>query len=408
MNINIPSQVNKREESKNFVSKEKKVLSIRDLASFLSLRSKKSKLGSDTGSMTIEAALALSIFLFLCMVFLYFIQALRIQLITQHALDQACLEASSHISHFELVTKQVDKYEEVIDEIFTGKLAEYKNFSREEVDLAKNEISSLVSTLGVDRTFGALYVSSIFDNYVYGENSGFQGLIDKGLVSNMAWSTRTEEDMLYLELSYSMKQPFLSQVFPPLYVEQKSATGLWHLPGVEKLAFDEGTSDDEDASQRSIWQETPFERGRYFADSFRESRHGYAIETGKGFDMYEEPNTLTEVFSLNIFSKSYASGQGVDPGAYELKKSPIKSQIKSRVRKMIENYEKHDYYDLEDGRRLDKKDGMDLKLLMVLPEEAKAKESIIEEICKELESEYGVEIEIIYREKALIQEEGDE
>ena len=359
------------------------------------------RLGVETGSMTIEAALGLFAFILISFIWISFLQLLRIQSMVSHALDQVTLEVASQITFADALGNQVEEVELVLGSAVFQQTTKDKGDNW--IGLEKT-MSAFTSVLNPSKA----YLTKLLFNYLEGEETNFGILYDQGTLSGLDWvlDVDTDKQMLNLELSYQLDLPLPVSNWSSLSIAQESATGLWRLPEAELVLTDDKNkeSNEEEGEASSIWDESSFARGRHFALKHRTKASGQAIKAGKGFDVYYEPNTLEEVFSLQIFAKTYASGQGTDPKDYTLKRQGLEKAINNRIQKMKDNFHKHDQVELEGGQLIDLSPGMTLKLHMIVPEDAKLFQAELDQIIRQLAEENGIDIEISYQEKKFVED----
>lgn len=144
----------------------------------------------------------------------------------------------------------------------------------------------------------------------------------------------------------------------------------------------------------SIWKDTAFKRGNYFARKIKGESNLEIIKSGKGIDLYNrEKNQIIQIYSINVFDDSYSVNS---EGKYILKDN-FEKKIKAYKNKIKKNIEKYrDKIVLENGESLEINDP-ELKLIIVLPLEANELEHV-----KQLENKLnknGVELEFYYMEK---------
>lgn len=144
----------------------------------------------------------------------------------------------------------------------------------------------------------------------------------------------------------------------------------------------------------SIWNETNFERGRYFANKTRNETR-YPIAPGQGFDYYESnTNTLVQVISLNIFNKTYSEKK---EEIYEVRDDFIK-KIKIYYKEVEKNWDKIDGNLAGMDMKELKINNPKIKLEIILPEESLEKTNL-KSYMNEISSIGN--ISFLYIEKAL-------
>lgn len=113
----------------------------------------------------------------------------------------------------------------------------------------------------------------------------------------------------------------------------------------------------------SIWQKSNFERGRYFAEKLRNNDE-MIIERGIGLDLYNpETNTISQIFSLNIFDKSYSDNKVIKDYFYK--------QLEIYHKEMTANLNKvKNRISLNNGKTINLTKPI-LKLVIVMPNESR-------------------------------------
>lgn len=232
------------------------------------------------------------------------------------------------------------------------------------------------------------------------------GVVDglNGLDFRMS-SFLSDQRSINIVLVYRIKVNGFGLFDETLVIKQTASTAAW-VKGVKLKNLDEGTS---------IWEKGDFQRGKEFVDVLQKESPHKAVREGVGVDIYDQDtNTFTSVHSMNVFSSTYSDYRKVainesDPENYTLKKSKIKGVVKGYARKLKSNVDKiGDNIIMEDGTDCqtaqEKVKHRSAVIILVVPEEAKGTTknlTILNEIAKEIEEETGVKVSITYRQKAL-------
>lgn len=350
----------------------------------------------EKGSLTIEAALGLFVFILVTFAWISILQLLRIQSMVYHALDQVTLEVASQITFADALGNQADELETVLGHAGFQKATQDKEDNWIGIDKTLSAITNIVNPTSA-------YLTHLLFNYLEGEETNFGVVMDRNQLTGINWTldVDTNSQMLNLDLRYELALPVNLGDWTSLQIRQESATGLWKLPQTDIALTDnqDDESNEDDSNGASIWDASSFDRGRYFASIYRDSAKGQAVKTGKGFDVYYPPDRLEEVFSLQIFSKTYATGEGSDPKAYTLKIPGLERALINRINKMKDNYQKHDQIELTTGELIPLHSDMSLGLHIIVPEEATLFKNELDQIIRKLEKEQGINLEISYREK---------
>lgn len=168
-------------------------------------------------------------------------------------------------------------------------------------------------------------------------------------------------------------------------------------------------------AESTIWQESNFVRGRYFAEEIRSAaEYGVPVKPGKGVDLYHAGNgTYAEVESINLFLPTYATSQSGESSAdAEATSYSPKSEA---VEKAVFGYAKGLSKDISKlGGEVTLADGSTVKavspkqkvLILIVPEEVKQNKkmkTLLSVLAEEVQDRDGVTLELRYEQKALVQ-----
>lgn len=326
----------------------------------------------ERGSLIIEASLVLVFYIMAILSLLYLFFFLRLQTKSQFALSQALLSQSDHMTMKQVMTDQIgDLYCYVTDhnlpfeeDFWTGSSAEQ-------------------SFLGF---FSPMTPKGLFETRL----------------SNLEVEMKYEEPFLIGRLSYDLSWPGLFARLKSIHVSQQAMTTVWAYSS-QSAHYDtiKEKKDKDQKEKKSIWQESPITRGKYFAKKMRDQAGSMAVKPGKGFDIYHRNHHLDQIISMNIFSKSYSKGEGDEASQYILRDSEIRKKLASHASKAIQQLEKYPSLQLVDGRTISLREGMHLRLTVVVPIEGKKFKKKLEELGQSLYKEKGVAIEFYYEEEAF-------
>lgn len=153
-------------------------------------------------------------------------------------------------------------------------------------------------------------------------------------------------------------------------------------------------------AQTTIWQESNFVRGKYFANEIRsEAGYGAPVKTGQGIDLYDaSTGTYVEVNSINLFLPTYA-----DSG------TPKTEAINKALFGFAKDFRK-DLLTL--GGEVAMADGTTAKavsarrsiLIVIVPEEVETDGAIngaLNAAAQKVQQQYGMTVEVRYEQKAL-------
>ncbi len=152
--------------------------------------------------------------------------------------------------------------------------------------------------------------------------------------------------------------------------------------------------------------------GTEFVSETKKNDETHAVKSGVGIDLYNHStNTFTEVHSMNVFNQTYSkhTGTGDKASDYTLNKSKIKSTVKSYAKKEEQNVKKIDeMIVLENGTEVQTaKESVkhrNMEMILYVPQEAKDNADstkILDEIASEIEAENNVKVIIRYEDKAF-------
>ena len=417
---------------------------------------------SERGSLTIEAILSLSIFLFAFVTIVSLATIAKVESTTQYAIDQVAKEISQYYYIAERVgvantgTEGVKEIDDAVQAIF--------DFADKSSTVASNYSSTTAADLGemienmpqisndvnevsaaaenVYNSFGPIFedpkgiVSSLATMMVkqvgnelitrviaqplckalvpkYITSSGDadailekMGVVDglDGLDFRMS-SFLSDQRSINVVVVYQIKVNGFGVFDDTLVVKQTASTAAW-VTGTSLETANDATSN---------WEKGDFECGEEYVDEVQGENPHKAVKEGVGVDIYDQDtNTFTSVHSMNVFSATYSDYQKVasndaDPDNYSLKKNKIKSTVKGYANNLLDNVNKIDEnITMEDGTQcqtaLESVRHRNAEIIIVVPEEAKSNAdnlAILNEIAAEIEAETGVKVNITYRDKAL-------
>ena len=156
-------------------------------------------------------------------------------------------------------------------------------------------------------------------------------------------------------------------------------------------------SEDRDNGKESIWNETNFNRGRFFANYLRENSSSLVIQSGQGLDLYNKGSkTVSQMFSMNVFKPSYSEKKA---DSYKLKMKEIQKQINQYCKDAKENLQKSKgKLTLDKGQIINVDTNSKIELLLIMPNEAKDYSELNQ--LKGLMPQ-GFSLKILYMEDAL-------
>lgn len=334
------------------------------------------------GSITVEAAVVIGILVPVLLSMLLLFHVIRIQALMRQALHETALAYADRLSALSVLIDLRDPLAPLEERL-------------DKAGLDKEEVNALLGSAGDFVSEHAL-LTPLFERFYGG---GAPGALERSDIDNGAagleWDERVdvENRAVKLELFYGIRLPGLLAPLGPLECAHSAGAGLWLSKEAENAPFLEEKEKPEEKS--SIWDETSFKRGRYFAEKYR-SKEASPLKKGRGFDSWAPPGALEQVCSLNVFGKSYS--ENVD-GSYVLKPSGVLKQLRSLVRSVEKNSEKWNSVITEDGTEIPLTGGEALSLCVIVPEEARQFSGELERLAREAEAN-GVTIRFEYDEPA--------
>lgn len=340
------------------------------------------KKSANRGSITIEASLVLTIFIIFFVILHSISLSIMFESVTRKALFETGISISTYSQMIDILdnskkikTEKIDtkKYIDLLKEGFDdSNLIDLIKLAKDDgINLSKNAIiKNMISKIFRNRLNNYIKIKN-FEKF--GIKDGLQGFNFKNI------SILESDNIIELELEYSFNLDKYNFFNHSNKVNQKILINAW--------------TDNQAENNKSIWNKSNFVRGRYFADLLRNK--GIGIKPGYGVDIFNnDTNTLIQVFSLNIFNKSYSTKTGEK---YRIKEEFL-NQIKIYYKELKKNVSRlKNPLKTLDGNNINIKNP-NSKLLIILPletEEYTDIKNIISEINK-----IG-NIEILYLEKAL-------
>ncbi len=342
-----------------------------------------SSFSSEEGLLTVEAALALGIFLVAFLSWILVLQLIKIQSITQESLDQTALSYSDRLSFQACLGKNLPG----LEKFFQGEERKEGPWPQNFGDLLKESMDK------ADINF-------LYQNYIHG---GKGATLHSDPWNRWVGGSQIEkevnpkENRLTLKLHYSLKLPGIFKDLGPIEIAQNSSAGLWLL--------EEGLLEEPDKKENTLWDLPPVQRGSAFVQRQKEKFQGKALEKGQVFDYISSEGNPTSVYSLNLFRSTYSSGQGTEADQYTLKENPILSKLRSYAQIVKKAQKDYPQVKLEDGTLLDIR-GKKPAIQMIFPEEAKIFENQLILLCQQIQNEEGVRLEFSFQDLALQNQEG--
>ena len=195
---------------------------------------------------------------------------------------------------------------------------------------------------------------------------------------------------------YEIKQQVGPIALPSLKIVQRAVAAAWVPDSLLSL------------QESSIWDMSPFERGKEIVKIYKSTSPGLSVKNGYGFSLYSSALArYTLITSVNVYSSYYSDCAETESGtySYRLREANLKKEIAGRAASLKKGFGK-----LSEGSSIKLENGMTEKavkknaalyLIVVFPEEAAEFSEKISGICSAVSAERGVKIVAEYRDKAL-------
>ncbi len=307
--------------------------------------------GRNEGMYTLEGAITITVFTALFMMLLSLLSVIQVKAVIQKALNETALEVSQKAYVEEYTDELVFSYKDIFYERLNEFSEDMENW------LIGRGIEDGVSGIRFDK-------SDVFSGDKY---------VDLIICYDLKVNT-----FGFLEKNLSVEQRAKTMAWLPLDYDMNSSDGLYNTS--------------------SIWSENQLVRGKYFVSTLKLQYPEKAVKSGIGIDLFDRDYRIaTEIYSMNVFSESYTNfDEGKDELYLQL------SDYAEKIKKDVEGSK--GLIDMDDGSRVMLDSSAHMRLLIVVPEEAKSKTDIksrLSETAGRVESEHGISIEFAYMEKAL-------
>lgn len=160
---------------------------------------------------------------------------------------------------------------------------------------------------------------------------------------------------------------------------------------------------------KSFWSYDNFRRGKLIKASVKKQYPTLSVKSGYGFDLYNASSgEFTLVVSMNLFSSDYSDcsatdRKNADVGDFSLKKSGIIKELKSDsndLKKSVESANGKTVL-MENGGNFVCGTAASYRLYVVIPEECSAFDSVLSEVSESIETSTGVKVVFKGKGKAL-------
>ena len=421
---------------------------------------------NERGSFTLEAILALSIFMFAYIALASLSAVAKVESATQYAIDQVAKEISQYyyiVDRAGLVkidpdgAKPTEAVENAIGGVFdfvnTAKDIADQNsgnnlpngipdFSSalDSLDKVSNDVKSIsdaaqnmytqlgpalsdpkgtiscltamlksdISRTIVSRIIAQPLCRALTPKYIVSNGEADEALEKMGVIGGLGGldfgmsSFLADGRSINVVVIYQLKVNGFGVFDRTLLIMQTASTAAWVT----------GTSMAEAVESSSLWSLSSLDRGKAFVAMLKEENGSKAVAPGRGIDLYDQAsNTFTEIYSVNVFMKSYSeyASTSDDPASasnYSLKESAIKSLVKKYANTLLGHINKIDIdLTMEDGRTVQTNlQNRSATIILIAPVEAKENAeslAILNRVASQIQSETGVTVQWTYREEAL-------
>ncbi len=376
------------------------------------------------GSITIEASLALPIFICGYLLIISLISIIRIESTVQYAVNQSAKEISQYcyVADRLASTSVIDCSDSSLNDIITSVINFSGIMQDESADVDDPETGSVIKSLtmmvsnpAANEMIGSKITDSLCRRLVRGYITENKSEADKYLMK-LGGITMDDIDFRYSDILKDGRSVNITAIYNvrlntfgllgdkgfTFTLKNSAHTAAWTGEAIKTRA---------DKKEESRWQLGNFERGRSWLSAIKDENKDAAVASGTGIDLYDKStNTFTQVYSINIFSQSYSSYEKTSDKTgvmcYTLKDDYCLKIIEKYARKLNQNIkgleksitmDSGTAYPLSDKKRKG-------NLLIIVPEEAQENDSIkesLEQIAESVNKNTGIEVEFIYREKAL-------
>ncbi len=223
-----------------------------------------------------------------------------------------------------------------------------------------------------------------------------------GIKGGMAGIDFSLSDVLFngkditLVAVYEISGDALGLGLPPRKVVERAVCASWVPESLLGL------------SNTSIWNMSPFERGKEIVKIYKSSNPGQAVKNGYKFSLYSPAFArYTLITSLNPFTAYYSECSESSEGQfnYTLRDANIRRELNSRaasLRAGCDKLSEGDEIKLENGgTEKAVKSGADLHMTVVFPEEAEEYSDTLRKICDAAAKGKGIKIVMAFYDKAL-------
>lgn len=378
------------------------------------------------GSVTIEASLALSLFIIGFATILSLAGVVRAQRALQHGIDQTALEISAYCYAADkagmtsAVSASSMSFGDAVDRM-TGLSGDETGDSSEASDIISavsrimlgDRADESVNGPAADGICRALVTKYISDDRISAD-SYLERLcgISLGDINFRHSAFLRDGKTIKIVAVYKVDlDPF--GILPgkgfEISLKNSASTRAWIPEPLESAEPDQ--QDEEKDVLSSKWLiEGNDPRGKALKSLVCSENPGHVVMPGKGIDLYfRSENVMKEIFSMDIFKSTYTTcsvPDSTDPDDYSLKGNAASVKIKNYAEHIIKSYGKlKGELKMEDGSAADiPKKKPSLAVVIIMPEETEKNKEIMNMLASaadQIKKEKNVAVEYQFREKTL-------
>lgn len=368
-----------------------------------------------SGSLTVEASLALTFFIIGYLVIISLVYTVRAEKTVQQGINRTASEiarycyAAERLSLTQYIEQAGITAGEAIDSI-----GGFANLSAESEKSGDSSGSSLAEL--ADRLSGEAYLSGIAGEPVIravfaGCASGGGESADEKL-KRLAGITSGDIDFRYSSLLKDGKTVEIVAV----YRVKLKTFGLFGKKGItltmKNTAVTSAWVTEQHGPGDNIstkWSLTSFERGRAWVSEIKAENSMTAVKSGKGIDLCIK-GCYSMISSVNLFTKTYTDCSvpgSTSPDDYTVKEEELEKILSGYAAKLLECIDKHGMHLVNEKTGAGIPDWREIstgELIIVVPAEASESARIklaLENTAARVLENTGVEVKFEYREKAL-------
>ncbi len=298
--------------------------------------------------------------------------------------------------NYESVSKSViEKYQEICKD----PISTVKTLSLMSGKQISNEAANLIIAPLICKNISKQYINNgnNIDKFLirHGIDNGLDGL-DFSMSNFLA-----DQQSVNVVVSYKLRPYGIIRSKKNYSIRQAASTKAWvKSDDLSKLL-----------ENFSVWDLHNFQRGKFFVSVFKNDNEIMPVKEGQGIDGYKNKGgnvDLYEVYSINLFSKTYSSFHDINSvkkeDDYVLDSESLKKQIYHLSNKFNKDVKKLKFITNENGEKTELKNISSKIMVIYLPEEVQSNKKMTEELQKigqETADKKGVTIIWKYSQKAL-------